>query len=194
MKLITIPSFAHQLFAWAAMPGGAAKLPPLPGRVRCGNAPVTAHPRGEVASRTARSRRLLRGECYMAKETPPFTWTGWGLTQAADYATAASTYLQKLKQAGDLQDRALAHAEFVKMQMVHAGILDAGGRQNRARKGASKHVLARHRPDTDRRFRAKADLTTGRAQLFEVREPGDASGVPRDVRRCWTRGTPACMA
>jgi hypothetical protein len=53
----------------------------------------------------------------MAKETPPFTWTGWGLTQAADYATAASTYLQKLKQAGDLQERALAHADFVKMQI-----------------------------------------------------------------------------
>jgi hypothetical protein len=53
----------------------------------------------------------------MAKETPPFTWTGWGLTQAADYATAASTYLHRLKQARDLHDRALAHAEFVKMQI-----------------------------------------------------------------------------
>jgi hypothetical protein len=53
----------------------------------------------------------------MAKETPPFTWTGWGLTQAADYATAASTYLQNLSQAKDLQERALAHSKFVKMQI-----------------------------------------------------------------------------
>jgi hypothetical protein len=53
----------------------------------------------------------------MAKETPPFTWTGWGLTQAADCATAASTYLQNLSQAKDLQERALAHSKFVKMQI-----------------------------------------------------------------------------
>jgi|SRR5262249_25811994 hypothetical protein len=53
----------------------------------------------------------------MAKETPPFTWTGWSVGQAADFATAASTYLQKLSQAEDLQDRAIAHVEFVQMQI-----------------------------------------------------------------------------
>ena len=53
----------------------------------------------------------------MAKEPPPFTWTGWGLIQAADCATAASTYFQNLSQAKDLQERALAHSKFVKMRI-----------------------------------------------------------------------------
>jgi len=53
----------------------------------------------------------------MAKEAEPFTWTGWGMNHAKKHATAASTYLHKLSQAGDLHDRAKAHAEFVQMHI-----------------------------------------------------------------------------
>jgi len=53
----------------------------------------------------------------MAKETEPFTWTGWATSHATKHATAASTYLQKLSQATDLHDRAKAHAEFVQMHI-----------------------------------------------------------------------------
>jgi hypothetical protein len=39
----------------------------------------------------------------MAKDTePPFTWTGWGLKEAANQATAVYTYLQNLSQAADV--------------------------------------------------------------------------------------------
>jgi hypothetical protein len=53
----------------------------------------------------------------MAKEAEPFTWTGWGMNHAKKHTTAASTYLHKLSQAGDLHDRAKAHAEFVQMHI-----------------------------------------------------------------------------
>jgi hypothetical protein len=53
----------------------------------------------------------------MAKETEPFTWTGWGMRHATKHAHAASTYAQKLSQAADLHDRVKAHAEFVQMHI-----------------------------------------------------------------------------
>ena len=54
----------------------------------------------------------------MAKDTkPPFTWTGWGLKEAANHATAVSTYLQNLSQAADVNDRVKVHTEFVHNQM-----------------------------------------------------------------------------
>jgi hypothetical protein len=55
----------------------------------------------------------------MAKETEtePFTWTGWGMSHAIKHATAASTYLQKLSQARDVDDRVKAHTEFVQMHV-----------------------------------------------------------------------------
>jgi hypothetical protein len=54
----------------------------------------------------------------MAKDTePPFTWTGWGLKEAANQATAVCTYLQNLSQAADVNDRVKVHTEFVHNQM-----------------------------------------------------------------------------
>jgi hypothetical protein len=62
VKLITIPSFAHQLFARAAMPGGAAKLPPIAARrqVVQHGAKIARWPKYRFPSVRARSAMQLR--------------------------------------------------------------------------------------------------------------------------------------